>query len=100
MRRVTKVENTLSDTPLIDHMREFLSGLPSFRSMHFFFSFSVSPNYGRVREQFADSEQSSLRNLNDIFFGLFSSKIQVFEEDYRLLIEHHMHMLRVYCHRC
>jgi len=57
---------TTSDTPLIDHlvMREFVSGSPSYRSIHKRVR-DREPSFKRVREQFADLKQSSLRN--DIF---------------------------------
>jgi len=74
----------LSDTPLIDHfatvMRESpwadcLAAAPYTREF-----VAESPVLERVPEQFADSEQSPLRN--DIFFGSsFSCKLRVFEED-------------------
>ena len=52
----------------------------------------------RVREQFADFGQSSLRN--DIFWGARSHlSSNCSKTTHRLLIKHHMHMLRVYGHR-
>ena len=57
-----------------------------------------SPVLGKVREQFADLEQSSLRN--DIFLGARSHlSSQCLRTTHRLLIKHHMHMLRIYGHR-
>jgi len=55
----------VSDTPLIDHlvMREFVSGPPSYRFIYERVR-DRKPVLGQVREQFADLEQSSLRNDN------------------------------------
>jgi len=69
-----------SDTPLIDHlvMREFVSGPPSYRYTREFVT--ESRVLGKVREQFADLEQSSLRNDN--FLGARSLfKFRLFEEN-------------------
>jgi len=54
---------------------------------------------GKVREQFADLEQSSLRNDN--FLGAHSHlRSECLKRSHCLLIQHHIHMLRVYGHRC
>ena len=53
-----------------------------------------SPFLGKVREQFADLKQSSLSNDN--FLGARShSSSECLKRTHRLLIKHHMHMLRV-----
>jgi len=53
-----------------------------------------SPVLGKVREQFADVEQSSLRN--DIFLGARSYlSSECLKRTHRFLIKHHMHMSRV-----
>ena len=78
---VRSVFTVSSDTPLIDHlvMREFVSGPPSYPSYTREFV-TESPVLGKVREQFADLEQSSLRNDN--FLGARSLfKFRVFEEN-------------------
>jgi len=57
-----------------------------------------SPVLGKVREQFADLEQSSSRS--DIFLEACSHlSSECLKRTHRLLIKHHMHMLRVYGHR-
>jgi len=57
-----------------------------------------SPVLGKVREQFADLEQSSLRNDN--FLGARSHlSFECLKRTHCLLIKRHMHMLRVYGHR-
>ena len=57
-----------------------------------------SPVLGRVREQFADLEQSTL--WNEIFLGARSHlSSECLKRTHRLLIRHHMHTLRVYGHR-
>ena len=57
-----------------------------------------SPVLKKVREQFADLEQSSLRN--DIFLGACSHlSSECLKRTHRLLIKHRIHMLCVYGHR-
>ena len=57
-----------SDTPLINHLvvREFVSGPPSYRFNTRQFV-TESPVLGKVREQFADLEQSSLMESGGSF---------------------------------
>jgi len=86
-----------SDTPLIDHlvMREFVSGLPSYRSMQ-----------KTVRDRKPSLWESSWAVCG--FRTGFFEKRQFFGRSFsckrlkstrRFLINHHMHMLRVYSHR-
>ena len=58
-----------------------------------------SPVWGRVREQFAHLEQSSVRN--DIFLGVVSYvSSECLKSTHRFVdIKPHIHMLRVYGHR-
>jgi len=86
-----------NDTPLIDHLvmrADRLATAPYTREF-----VTLCPVVGRICEQFADVEQSSLRN--DIFFGSsVPFKLRVFEEHTPFVeIKPHMHMLRVYGHR-
>jgi len=55
-----------SDTPLIDRlvMKKFVSGLSSYRSIHKRVRDRKPSLRGRVRGQFVDLDQSSLRNYN------------------------------------
>jgi len=90
-----------SDTPLIDHlvMREFVSGPPSYRSIH-----------RRVCDKTPSLRKSSWAvcgfrteyfEKRQFFGSWFLFKLQVFE-DHPPFVEtkYHMHMLRVYGHRC
>jgi len=85
-----------SHTPLLD--REFMSGR-LFTAAYIREFVTESPVLGRVREQFADLEQSPLRNDKGLrVVSYFSS--QCLKSTHRFVdIKPHMHMFCVYGHR-